>query len=285
MKSLLPDDIDISYEFDQSIFVINAAKSLMTEGILGAILTGLMVLLFLKDWRSSLVVIITIPVAILSSILFLNLFGQTINIMTLSGLALAIGILVDQATVTIENIHQHLEMGKPKRQAIEDACKEISFPLVLILLCILAVFAPALIMTGVPKAMFLPLSLSIAFAMISSFFLAQALVPVLSVWLLKAEKFQYKHSGIHAHAGLALNEEEINEVNAHRIQESTHKEDNGLFQRMKTGLGKRLQYWMPFRKLIVGIYLIVILGAAGFCFVFIGKDLLPKQITGSCSCA
>ena len=196
MKSLLPDDVNISYEFDQSVFVINSAKSLMTEGILGAILTGLMVLLFLRDWRSSLVVIITIPVAVMGAVFFLKLAGQTINIMTLSGLALAIGILVDQATVTIENIHQHLEMGKPKKQAIEDACTEISFPLLLILLCILAVFAPAFIMTGVPKAMFLPLSLSIAFAMIISFVAAQTLVPVISVWLLKAEKFQYHQTGI-----------------------------------------------------------------------------------------
>ena len=132
MQSLLPDDIKISYEFDQSVFVINAAKSLMTEGILGAILTGLMVLFFLRDWRSSLVVIITIPVSILSAVLFLKLTGQTINIMTLSGLALAIGILVDQATVTIENLHQHLEMGKNKKQAVLDACTENSFPLLLI---------------------------------------------------------------------------------------------------------------------------------------------------------
>ena len=101
MRSLLPDDVNVSYEFDQSIFVINAVKSLMTEGILGAILTGLMVLLFLKDWRSSLVVVVTIPVAILSAVLCLNLSGQSINIMTLSGLALAIGVLVDQATGTI----------------------------------------------------------------------------------------------------------------------------------------------------------------------------------------
>src|ERR1700761_1044542 len=192
MKSLLPDDVNISYEFDQSVFVINSAKSLMTEGILGAILTGLMVLLFLRDWRSSVVVIITIPVAVLSAVFFLNLAGQTINIMTLSGLALAIGILVDQATVTIENIHQHLERGKDKRQAVLDACNEISFPLLLILLCILAVFAPAFVMTGVPKAMFLPLSLSIAFAMIISYVAAQTLVPILSVWLVKAELFE-KH--------------------------------------------------------------------------------------------
>ncbi len=280
MKSLLPDDVNISYEFDQSVFVINSAKSLMTEGILGAILTGLMVLLFLRDWRSSLVVIITIPIAVMGAVFFLKMAGQTINIMTLSGLALAIGILVDQATVTIENIHQHLEMGKPKKQAIEDACKEISFPLVLILLCILAVFAPAFIMTGVPKAMFLPLSLSIAFAMVISFVAAQTLVPVISVWLLKTEKFQYHQSGLHAHAGLALDNIEISEVDAHADQEIHHKEDNGLFQKMKTGLAGRLRTWMPRRKLIAGIYLVVILGVAGFCYVHIGKDLLPKTNNG-----
>ncbi|XZF15069.1 efflux RND transporter permease subunit [Chitinophagaceae bacterium MMS25-I14] len=280
MKSLLPDDIDVSYEFDQSVFVINSAKSLMTEGILGAILTGLMVLLFLRDWRSSLVVIITIPVAVLSAVLFLKLFGQTINIMTLSGLALAIGILVDQATVTIENIHQHLEMGKPKKQAILDACSEISFPLLLILLCILAVFAPALVMSGVPKAMFLPLSLSIAFAMIISYIAAQTLVPIISVWLLKAEMFQYHHSGIHAHAGLALDEKEIDEVDRHNNEDHQHASENGFFQRLKNNLVKKLEGWMPRRKLIVSAYLLVVLAAAGVCFVVIGKDLLPKSNAG-----
>ena len=280
MRSLLPDDIKLSYEFDQSIFVINSAKSLMTEGILGAILTGLMVLLFLRDWRSSLVVIITIPVAVLSSVFFLNLCGQTINIMTLSGLALAIGILVDQATVTIENIHQHLEMGKNKKQAVLDACSEISFPLLLILLCILAVFAPSFVMSGVPKAMFLPLSLSIAFAMIVSFFAAQTLVPIMCVWLLKEDMFQYHHSGIHAHAGLALDENENAEIAEHNKQDEQHKKENGFFQRLKTGLGSRLDKWMPKRKLIVSIYLIVVLSLAAICFISIGKDLLPKSNVG-----
>jgi multidrug efflux pump subunit AcrB len=280
MKSLLPDDVDISYEFDQSIFVINSAKSLMTEGILGAILTGLMVLLFLRDWRSSLVVIITIPVAVMSAVFFLKLAGQTVNIMTLSGLSLAIGILVDQATVTIENIHQHLEMGKEKKQAILDACSEISFPLLLILLCILAVFAPALVMSGVPKAMFLPLSLSIAFAMIVSFVAAQTLVPVISVWLLKAEKFQYHHKGIHAHAGLALSGTEIDQIDDHKNQEMVHPEENGFFQRIKTGLASRLKRWMPWRKLIVSTYIILAFGAAAVCYMIIGKDLLPKTNNG-----
>jgi multidrug efflux pump subunit AcrB len=280
MKSLLPEDIDISYEFDQSVFVINSARSLMTEGILGAVLTGLMVLLFLRDWRSSLVVIITIPVAIMSAVFFLKLAGQTINIMTLSGLALAIGILVDQATVTIENIHQHLEMGKEKKQAILDACAEISFPLLLILLCILAVFAPAFVMTGVPRAMFLPLSLSIAFAMIVSFVAAQTLVPVISVWLLKAEMYQYHHTGIHAHAGLALDSHESGQIGLHGGEELQHKEDNGFFQRIKSGLASRLEQWMPRRKLIVLVYLILAFGAAGACYVIIGKDLLPRTNNG-----
>ena len=281
MRNLLPDDVNISYEFDQSVFVINAVKSLMTEGILGAILTGLMVLLFLRDWRSSIVVIITIPVAILSSILFLNLFGQTINMMTLSGLALAIGILVDQATVTIENIHQHLEMGKEKKRAILDACEEISFPLLLILLCILAVFAPSFVMTGVPKAMFLPLSLSIGFAMIISFIAAQTLVPVLSNWLLKAEKFsKYNHKVDHAHAGLALDKKEIAEIKKHNKEDKKHSEENGFFEKIKMKLMAWIDKWMPKRKLIVGIYLVLAFVGAALCFMFIGKDLLPKSNAG-----
>lgn len=280
MKSLLPEDVNVSYEFDQSVFVMNAVKSLMTEGILGALLTGLMVLLFLKDWRSSLVVVITIPVAILSSVLFLNLFGQTVNIMTLSGLALAIGVLVDQATVTIENIHQHLEMGKNKRQAILDACQEISFPLLLILLCILAVFAPSFVMTGVPRAMFLPLSLSIGFAMIVSFIAAQTLVPVISNWLLKEEMFRYHHNTTHAHAGLALDENERAEIARHNEQDAKHPEENDFFQRIKMGLAKLLERWMPQRKMIVMIYLAASLFAAAGCFMIIGKDLLPKTNNG-----
>src|SRR5690606_34845311 len=136
LQSQLPEDVKLSYEFDQSTYVMNAVKSLVSEGIIGAVLTGLMVVLFLGDLRGALIVILTIPVSIISGVLFLNLFGQTINIMTLSGLALAIGILVDESTVTIENIHQHLDMGKPKALAIWDACKEIAFPKLLILFCI-----------------------------------------------------------------------------------------------------------------------------------------------------
>src|SRR5215471_20168671 len=184
-QAQLPEDVKLSYEFDQSTYVINSVKNLLSEGAIGAILTGLMVLLFLGDARGALIVILTIPTCIISGVLFLYLFHQTINIMTLSGLSLAIGILVDESTVTIENIHQHLAMGKPKSLAIWDACKEIAFPKLLILLCILAVFAPAFTMTGIPGALCLPLAMAIAFSMIMSYFLAQTFVPVMANWIMK----------------------------------------------------------------------------------------------------
>ncbi len=129
-------------------------------------------------------------------------------------------------------------MGKDKKQAVLDACSEISFPLLLILLCILAVFAPAFVMTGVPRAMFLPLSLSIAFAMMVSFIAAQTLVPVISIWLLKAERFQYHHAQPHAHAGLAMDQEEIGEINKHGTGKE-HPEENNYFQRLKNGLSDK----------------------------------------------
>jgi multidrug efflux pump subunit AcrB len=185
MQAAIPADIKVTYAFDQSGYVINSIKSLLFEGGLGALLTGLVVLLFLRDGRSALIVIMTIPLALLSAATFLYLFGQTINIMTLGGLALSVGILVDEATVTIENIHRHQEMGKDKGRAIADACMEIAGPKLLILLSILAVFVPAIFMTGVPRAMFLPLSLAVGFAMIASFLLSQTFVPVVANWMLK----------------------------------------------------------------------------------------------------
>src|SRR5579872_1941656 len=187
-QAQLPEDVKLSYEFDQSTYVINAVKDLLSEGAIGAILTGLMVLLFLGDVRGASIVIITIPICVISGVLFLHLCGQTINIMTLSGLSLAIGIFVVKDTATTENIHQHLSMGKPKSLAIWDACREIAFSKLLILFCILAVFAPAFTMTGIPGSLFLPLSLAIGFSMITSYLMAQTFVPVLANWIMKRHK-------------------------------------------------------------------------------------------------
>jgi multidrug efflux pump subunit AcrB len=184
-QSLVPEDIKVSFEFDQSTIVKNSIRGLVFEGALGALLTGLMVLLFLRDARSALIVVTTIPFAILAGVVGLWLAGQTINIMTLGGLALAIGILVDEATVAVENIHTHLSGGSPVRRAVWDATRETVTPRLLAMLAVLAVFAPSLFMAGVARSLFVPLSLAVGFTMLASYFLSNTLVPALSAWLLK----------------------------------------------------------------------------------------------------
>ena len=265
-QSQLPEDVKLSYEFDQSVYVINSVKSLISEGVIGAILTGLMVVLFLGDLRGALIVILTIPTCIISSILFLDLFGQTINIMTLSGLALAIGILVDESTVTIENIHQHLDMGKPKGLAIWDACKEIAFPKLLILLCILAVFAPAFTMSGIPGSLFLPLALAIGFAMITSYLMAQTFVPVISNWLLKGNTHKKRN--------------EAANTNEQKQSESESKIKATRFDQFRSRFLRIIDRLLPYRKLVVSLYLFIISGIAILLLTTIGRDVLPK-VNGS----
>ena len=186
-RSVIPEDIQIHLEFDQSVYVKNALRSLVQEGLLGAVLTALMVLLFLRDWRGSLIVVLTIPFALLAAVVALWGSNQTLNVMTLGGLALAVGILVDEATVAMENIHTHLARGRPVAEAVLNASAEVIFPRLLAMLCVLAVFVPSFFMTGVTRALFVPLTLSVGFAMIASYLLASTLVPVLSRSLLKPE--------------------------------------------------------------------------------------------------
>src|SRR5574337_1542436 len=188
MQALLPDDIKVSFEFDQSTYVKNAIRGLVTEGALGAILTGLTVLLFLRDLRSALIVVTTIPFALLAALVGLWLTGQTVNIMTLGGLALAIGILVDEATVAIENIHTHLARGEDCACAVIDAGRETLTPRLLAMVSIIAVFVPSFFMVGVSRALFVPLSLAVGLAMLASYLLSNTLVPVLSTWLLRGSR-------------------------------------------------------------------------------------------------
>jgi multidrug efflux pump subunit AcrB len=184
-RAALPPDVNVSLEFDQSVYVKSAMYSVLREGVLGALLTGLMVLLFLGDWRSSVIVAGTIPLALLASVVMLWGAQQTINIMTLGGLALAIGILVDEATVTIENIHTHLTGGeKGTARAVLDASREVIIPRLLAMLAILAVFVPSFFMVGVTRSLFVPLSLAVGFAMMASYFLSSSLVPVMAIWIL-----------------------------------------------------------------------------------------------------
>jgi multidrug efflux pump subunit AcrB len=183
MRAAIPEDIQVDFAFDQSGYVRNAIRSLVAEGLLGALLTGIMVLLFLGHLRSSLIVVLTIPLALLAALVALWASGQTLNIMTLGGLTLAIGILVDESTVAIENIHSQLARGKKSARAVLDALSEVAVPMMLAMLCILAVFAPSFFMVGVGRALFAPLALSVGFAMAASFLLARTLVPVLFLWI------------------------------------------------------------------------------------------------------
>ena len=184
-QAAVPDTVKVSYEFDQSPVVNQSIATLTKEGALGAVLTGLMVLLFLRDWRSAFIVVVNIPIALLAAVFALWITGQSLNLMTLSGLALAVGILVDEATVAVENIHAHLARGTPLARAALEATRETALPRLLAMLCVLAVFIPAFFMVGAAKALFTPLALAVGFSMIASFLLSSTLVPVLSVWFLR----------------------------------------------------------------------------------------------------
>lgn len=184
-QAVVSEGVTVSYAFDQSPYVTRAIGSLLLEILLGALLTGMMILLFLRDWRSATIVIINIPISLLAAALALWISNQTINIMTLGGLALAVGILVDEATVSIENIHTHLTRGKSLARAALDATTETTIPRLLAMLSILAVFIPSLFMVGAARSLFVPLSLAVGFAMVASYLLSSTLVPILSVWLLK----------------------------------------------------------------------------------------------------
>jgi multidrug efflux pump subunit AcrB len=246
-QSLVPEDIKVSFEFDQSTYVKNAIRSLAFEGALGAILTGLMVLLFLRDWRSSLIVVTTIPFALLAALVGLWLTGNTVNIMTLGGLALAIGVLVDESTVAVENIHTHLARGAPVGVAVFEATRETITPRLLAMLAVLAVFVPSFFLVGVSKSLFVPLSLAVGFSMLASYFLSNTLVPVLSVWLLR-------HQHIH--------------------------DEESFFNRAQHRYGELLDRVIRMRWAVFGVYLLI---AGSVIFLIgrrLGNDIFPNVDTG-----
>lgn len=250
-EHMLPEDMKVRYEFDQSIYIKQSLNNLQVEGFLGAILTGLVVLLFLRDPRGALIVVLTIPISLLAAIAVLDLFGQTINIMTMSGLALSIGILVDEATVTIENIHQHFDVGKQKQRAIKDALYEISVPKLLILLSILAVLTPTFIMTGISKDMFMPLSMAVAFAMIASFISSQTFVPIMANWLMKHKK---------------------------EVANTTRK--RALFDRFKVRYSYTMRKWFPRSKPLFILYIVIAGGTVALLINAVGTDVMPASNNG-----
>ena len=252
-RTLVPSDIDISYQFDQSGYVKSALLSVVREGLLGALLTGLMVLLFLGDWRSSLIVLTTIPFALLTSVVALWLTGQTINIMTLGGLALAVGILVDEGVVEIENIYSTLfeEPGLGPARGVLRATQRTVVPRFLSMLAIVAVFVPSFLMTGVTKSLFVPLSLAVAFAMVASFLLSSSLLPVLFLWM-----HRERSPGSQAPRGGWMN-----------------------FDNMRNAWAQALQRLAPRRWLVMGAYIVVVLAVLGLLGPLVGKELFPS-VTG-----
>src|SRR5476651_2148151 len=185
LRRVLPDNLSIAILGDQSLFVKGAISGVAVEAVIAAILTSLMILLFLGSWRSTIIIATSIPLAILGSIALLAAFGETLNIMTLGGLALAVGILVDDATVTIENINWHLENGKTVENAIMDGARQIVTPAFVSLLCICIVFVPMFFLDGVARFLFVPMAEAVMFALISSFLLPRTLVPTMANYLLK----------------------------------------------------------------------------------------------------
>jgi multidrug efflux pump subunit AcrB len=245
-QALVPDDITVSYELDQSTNVSAALQSVLREAVLGALLTGLMVLLFLRDWRSSAIVVVTIPFALLASVVALWGAGQTINIMTLGGLALAVGILVDEATVAIENIHTHRSRGAPLARAVLDASGEVVVPRLLAMLAVVAVFVPSFFMTGVSRSLFIPLSLAVGFAMIASFLLSSSLVPVLSIWWLGGSHHDASHG-------------------------------NDWVERLRNRLDSLLRGLASARVVLVAAYLVVALGVVGVVGLSLGREIFPPS--------
>src|SRR3984893_2577848 len=183
----LPPSLKVDFLFDQSVFVRAAITGVLHEGVIAGCLTGLMILLFLGSWRSTLIVVTSIPLSILTSIIVLNVLHQSLNVMTLGGMALAVGILVDDATVEIENNHRHMDLGKPLRQAILDGAAEVATPAFVATLSICIVFVPILFLGGVGGALFAPLAMSVVFAMLASYLLSRTLVPTMVFYLLAPE--------------------------------------------------------------------------------------------------
>src|SRR5437763_7680278 len=185
MRAAAPPGLEMTELFDQSIFVRAAISGVVKEGVIAALLTATMILLFLGSWRSTFIVMVSIPLSILASFSFLSLLGYTLNLMTLGGLALAIGILVDDATVELENIHRNLAMGKPMIRAILDGAAQIAVPAFVSTLSICIVFVPIFFLSGTAKYLFQPLATAVIFAMLASYFLSRTVVPTMVKFLMR----------------------------------------------------------------------------------------------------
>jgi len=258
IRSSAPPGLEIKELFDQSLFVRAAIAGVLTEGAISACLTGLMILVFLGSWRSTLVVITSIPLSILTSMAILSAIGQTLNVMTLGGLALAVGILVDDATVEIENIHRNLGLGTRLVQAILDGAQQIATPAFVSTLAICIVFVPVLFLTGPAKYLFTPLAMAVVFAMLASYVLSRTIVPTLVRYLLASER--------HGESGPSL---------FGRVHDAFQRR----FERLRAAYVAALEQALAQRGRALGTFAIVV--ASGLVLLpFVGRDFFPTVDTG-----
>jgi len=261
----MPKSLTADFLFDQSVFVKAAVTGVVREGAIAACLTGLMILLFLGSWRSTLIVITSIPLSILASISVLYTLGQTLNVMTLGGLALAVGILVDDATVAIENNHRHMEMGTPLRQAILDAAAEVATPAIVATLAICIVFVPIFLLTGVGGFLFSPLAMSVVFAMLTSYLLSRTLVPTMLMYLMPAEQ--------RAH------QSEANGRTRRSIFGRISQAFDAGFRRFADAYQGMLDWVLEYRRSAMIAFLAF--AVASLClYPFIGRDFFPAVDAG-----
>ncbi|WP_244850061.1 efflux RND transporter permease subunit [Caballeronia sp. SL2Y3] len=259
-RAALPQDLKITALFDQSVFVKAAVEGVIREALIAAALTAAMILLFLGNWRSTCIIAVSIPLSILSSLLALHALGQTINIMTLGGLALAVGILVDDATVTIENIERHLHMGTDLHEAILEGAGEIAVPALVSTLCICIVFVPMFFLTGVARYLFVPLAEAVVFAMLASYVLSRTLVPTLAMLLIG-----------HAHAA-------DGKARPNLFMRLHRRFDHG-FERMRAAYIVILSTLLVRRRVFGSLFLGFCLLSAGLVFV-LGEDFFPSVDAG-----
>jgi CzcA family heavy metal efflux pump len=263
LQQTLPSQLKITPVGDQSLFVRAAINGVIREGVIAAVLTALMILLFLGSARSTLIVATSIPLAVLFSIIFLGATGNTLNIMTLGGLSLAVGILVDEGTVTIESITYHLEQGKGVVQAILDGSAQIVTPAFVSLLCICIVFVPMFFLPGVAGYLFVPLALAVIFAMIGSFILSRTLVPTMAMYLLKPHDDAHAHHRAHSRNPFV------------RFQQGFEQR----FERVRAGYGGLLQKALGARKIFATGFLVCV--ALSFLLVpFLGRNFFPSVDAG-----
>ena len=254
-----PDGLNIATMFDQSIFVKAAIESVLHEAVIASCLTAALILLFLGSWRSTCIIAISIPLSILSSIILLNAMGETINLMTLGGLTLAIGILVDDATVTIENVERHLHLGKDLYTAIFDGASEIATPALVSTLCICIVFLPMFFLTGVARYLFVPLAEAVVFAMMASYFLSRTLVPTMALMLMKNQQ--------HSLAGEP------------GVLRGIHLGFDRGFERMRHTYLSALSALLVRRKIFMAAFLSFCVASCGLFFV-LGEDFFPAVDAG-----